>query len=109
MARDPGLEELVADDLRDVQDIVTKTMFGGICWMWRGNLLCGARTDGMLARLGKGNDDWAIALPNVEPMIMGVRRMEGWVRLSPDGIGDDALRQRLLEGAQAFVATLPPK
>ena len=30
-------------------------MFGGWAWLLRGNLVCGAREDGLLARLGKGS------------------------------------------------------
>lgn len=109
MARDRGLEETVSDGLRHLDGLVVKTMFGGVAWLWQGNLLCGARDDGILARLGKGNDGWAVAMPGIAPMVMGARRMEGWVRLSPDAAGDDALRQRLLRAAEDFVRTLPPK
>lgn len=109
MARDRGLEETVSDDLRHLDGLGVKTMFGGVAWLWQGNLLCGARDDGILARLGKGNDGWAVAMPGIAPMVMGARRMEGWVRLSPDAVGDDALRQRLLRAAEDFVRTLPPK
>jgi hypothetical protein len=84
-------------------------MFGGVAWMWRGNLLCGARDDGVLARLGRGNDAWALAAPGIAQMVMGDRPMHGWVRLAPEAAGDDELRLRLLSAAQSFVGTLPPK
>ena len=50
MARDAGLEEMIRDELRGVHDISEKAMFGGWAWLLRGNLLCGARHDGMLVR-----------------------------------------------------------
>lgn len=109
MARDAGLEELVMSDLSGLEGLVEKTMFGGWALMWRGNLLTGARDDGILVRLGKGNDGWAVATPGVAPMMMGARRMEGWVRLAPEAAGDDALRRRLLAAARDFVVTLPAK
>lgn len=109
MTRDAGLEAIVAEDLASLADLRTVKMFGGLAWMWRGNLLCGARDDGVLCRLGKGNDDWALALPVAAAMMMGERRMEGWVRLSPEGAADDGLRQRFLFAARQFVETLPPK
>ena len=74
-------------------------MFGGWAWLLNGNLLIGARSDGMLVRLGKGNDDWALRLPDVAPMMMRGRALEGWVRAGPSAYGDDALRLRLIEGA----------
>jgi TfoX N-terminal domain len=109
MARDAGLEALLESDLSHLADVTRKPMFGGVAWMWRGHLLCGARDAGILARLGKGNDAWALAHPGIARMVMGGRPMEGWVRLSPEASGDDALRQRLLTAAETFVATLPPK
>jgi hypothetical protein len=109
MPRDEGLETMVAEDLTGLTDLHQTKMFGGMAWMWQGNLLCGARSDGILARLGKGNDGWALAIPGLSPMVMGGRPMQGWVRLAPEAAGDDALRHRLLAAAQTFVAGLPPK
>lgn len=109
MARDQAMERLVTADLAGLDGLRTTAMFGGLAWMWRGNLLCGARGDGILLRLGKGNDAAALARDGVAPMAMGERRMEGWVRLSPEGAHDDSLRRELLAAARAFVETLPPK
>lgn len=109
MARDEGLETAVAGDLAGLGDLRTVKMFGGLAWMLRGNLLCGARHDGVLCRLGKGNDGWTRDIAAAAPMMMGDRRMEGWVRLSPGGAADDALRARFLSAARAFVESLPPK
>lgn len=109
MARDAGLEQLITNDLAGLEHVTTATMFGGFAWMWRGHLLCAARTDGILFRLGKGNDAWALDLPGITAMIMGGRPMNGWVRAIGDAAADNALRQKLIAAAQAFVSTLPPK
>jgi hypothetical protein len=109
MARDKGLEELLRADLEDVAGLTEKPMFGGLAWLLNGHLLCGARQDGMLIRLGKGLDAWALALPGIGPMIMRGRPMQGWVRAQPVAFGDDDLRRNLLRAAAAFVGTLPAK
>lgn len=109
MARDAGLEEMVGEVLASLADLRTVKMFGGLAWMWRGHLPCGARGDGVFCRLGKGNDDRALAVPAASAKTMGGRRMEGWVRLSPEGATDDGLRQRFLAAARQFVETPPPK
>jgi hypothetical protein len=109
MARDPGLEELLREDLEGELGVTEKSMFGGRAWLLNGNLLCGAREDGMLARLGKDKDGWALALPEIAPMIARGRPMQGWVRAGPGAFGDDALRRRLLDAALAFVRSLPAK
>jgi len=109
MARDAGLEALVGEALQELAGVSTKAMFGGRAWLLDGHLLCGARHDGLLVRLGKHQDAWALALPDVEPMRSGDRVMPGWVRCGPSVFGEDALRERLLSQAIEFVRSLPPK
>lgn len=107
MARDHGLEALIEEELAETAGITTKPMFGGVAWLWHGHLLCGARHDGMLVRLGKGHDDWALRTPGIAPMRSGERRMDGWVMAAPQAYGDDALRRRLLDAAIDFAQSLP--
>ncbi len=109
MSHDAGLEELIRQELSTRSGISEKPMFGGLAFLLDGHLLCGARNDGMLVRLGKGNDGWALALDDIELMVMGDRRMNGWVRAGPAAFGDDRLRKRLLDAALAYVLALPPK
>ena len=78
-------------------------------FLLNGNLLCGAREDGMLARLGKGNDGWALELQGVIQMLSGGRVMQGWVRAEAEVYGDDESRKRLLHAALSYVETLPAK
>ncbi|MFT4039612.1 MAG: TfoX/Sxy family protein [Thermomicrobiales bacterium] len=109
MARDAGLEEVVRDELGDLPGLTGKAMFGGWCWMLNGHLLCGANHDGVMVRLGKGNDAWALELDGITPMAAGTRVMPGWVRVSPERFADHDLARRLLADAQRVVASLPPK
>ena len=109
MARNKVLEQLLGDDLAQVRGITEKAMFGGWAWLLNGNLLCGARNDGMLVRLGKGNDAWALATPGIAPMITQGRPMHGWIRATPEVYEDDALRRNLLKAALDFTRSLPKK
>jgi hypothetical protein len=109
MARDKGLEELIRQDLSADSGLQEKAMFGGWAWLLHGRLLCGARVDGMLVRLGKGLDAWALDIDGVVPMMSRGRAMPGWVRCSPAVYGDDGLRAKLLAQAVAFVRSLPPR
>ena len=84
-------------------------MFGGVAWLLNGNLLCGAGKSGMLVRLGKDNDGWALKIRGIAPMSMRDRRVNGWVRAAPEVCGDDALRRRLLKGALDFNRSLRKK
>lgn len=109
MARDYGLEEVVREELGNLSGLTEKPMFGGLVWLVHGHLLCGARDDGLLVRLGKGNDGWALAIEGITPMVSGGRPMTGWIWAAEDAYGDDALRAELIARALAFVRALPPK
>lgn len=109
MARDKGLEELIREDLCALSGVSEKGMFGGWAWLLGGNLLCCARDDGMLVRLGKGRSEWALELDGVATMMSGSRVMHGWVRCGPHVYGDDGLRGKLMAHAIEFVRTLPAK
>ena len=109
MARDPGLEDLLAEDLASVAGLTTRLMFGGLAWLHDGHLLCAVRHDGMLIRLGAGRDGWALECPGVTVMRSHGRSMTGWVWVEADALGDDKQRRRLLEAALDFVRALPRK
>ena len=108
MSRDKGLEDLIRADLPAGLELSEKSMFGGWAWLVNGRLALGARSDGMLARLGKGNDAWALTQPDVTAMISRGRAMAGWVRAGPAAYGDDKLRRRLIDAALVFARALPP-
>jgi TfoX N-terminal domain len=109
LARDKGLEALLSDSLARVPGLTQKAMFGGWAWLVNGNLLCAARSDGMLVRLGKENEAWALEIPGVALMVMRGRSMRGWLRAAPAVYANDALRDRLVEGALEFNRSLPKK
>jgi len=109
MARDRGLETLIGEELASIRGVTEKGMFGGWVWLVDGHLLCGARTASLMVRLGKGRDAWALAIDGVEPMFSGTRRMQGWVRAAPHVYDQARTRRKLLDGALAFVRSLPPK
>jgi TfoX N-terminal domain len=109
MVRDKGLEALLQDELGPMAGVTDKAMFGGWAWLLEGHLFCGARDDGMLLRLGKGLDAWALEIEGVMPMLSRGKHMHGWVRADASVYGDDELRQKLIAASLEFVRTLPKK
>jgi hypothetical protein len=47
------VEQLLNELLEAVPGLTQKAMFSGWAWLINSNLLCGARSDGMLARVGR--------------------------------------------------------
>ncbi|WP_226621229.1 TfoX/Sxy family protein [Alloyangia pacifica] len=109
MSYDEGLAEMVRDDIGSLPGLSEKRMFGALCFLLDGNMICGVRAEGGLYRVGKAMQDDATALEAVGPAIMGGRRMGGYVEAAPEAMADDATRARLTALALAFVRGLPPK
>jgi hypothetical protein len=106
-------DEAVAATLRAAlagrAGIEERRMFGALCFMLRGNMLCGALSDGGFFRVGKPGEPAALARPGVARMAMRDRPMPGIVRVPPAAVSNPGLRSELLGLALAFVAPLPPK
>lgn len=109
MAHDEGLAELMREDMSALEGLEEKRMFGGICFMHRGHMLCGVHKDGAMYRVGKVHHEAALAMDGVGPMTMTGRPMGGLVDVDPDAMGDDALRTQLLKLSLDFTASLPAK
>ena len=109
MARDSGLEEVVREYLENLPGLSGKAMFGSWCWLVDGGLLCCASQEGVMMRLGKGHEAWALEIDGITPFINGQRPMPGWVLVAPETFADDALARKLIGTALAFVQGLPPK
>jgi hypothetical protein len=109
MARDKGMEAMLADDLKAVVGLTQKSMFGGMAWMLHDRLLCCAGSTGLLYRVGLEAAQQALSTPGVTPMLSGKRLMKGWVRVQHEACAEDALRERLLQDALTFVCSLPPR
>jgi len=109
MAYDEGLAELMRDDLADLSGIVEKRMFGGLCFMWNGNMLCGVHTGGGMFRVGKDNHAEALAIEGAEPMAFTGRPMGGMIDVSDEAMATDSTRADCLRLAMEFVGALPAK
>jgi len=109
MGRDLGLEEEMRERLAHVPNLSEKRMFGGMAWLVDGKLLCAARDDGALLRLGKGNDRSALETKGVIPMVSRGRTMSGWIRVEPSLFADDKFSTEIIAAALRFVHSLPSK
>ncbi|MEM9048017.1 MAG: TfoX/Sxy family protein [Pseudomonadota bacterium] len=100
---------ILRDALTGLPGISEKRMFGGLCFLLNGNMLCGSWKHGGMVRVGKARAAAAMTEPGVDAMTATGRRMSGLVRLAPEVLEDDAARGRLLALALAFVGALPAK
>jgi hypothetical protein len=84
-------------------------MFGGLCFLLYGNMLCGVHKDGIMYRVGKDHHDAALAIDGAHDMMFTGRKMSGFIDIDADAVDDDEKRKAWLGMAFDFVSNLPAK
>jgi TfoX/Sxy family transcriptional regulator of competence genes len=88
--------------------VVIKRMFGGRIFMMDGNMLCGVSPKGLMVRVGAVGESAALERPFATRLRPG-KGMAGFLRVTPEGVADNADLDDWVERALAYVDTLPPK
>ena len=109
MAYDETLADIQRQDLEGLEGVSEKKMFGGLCFLLNGNMLCGVHKGGAMYRVGKGNEAEALTVEGAEPMAFTGRKMGGIIDVSDDAVEDPERRARLRALALEFVGSLPAK
>lgn len=106
------MNEVLAARLRKAftgrRNVAEKKMFGGVCFLLRGNMLCGMGEDKFMFRVGKAQDAAALQRPGAKPMDLTGRAMKGFVWVDPRRCGARALK-RWIAMAEDYVGRLPAK
>jgi hypothetical protein len=109
MAYSEDHAQIFRDALSDLPGITEKKMFGGLCCMLNGNMLCGVHKGGGMARVGKDNEADALNCDGVDPLSFTGRPMGGMVDISEASIAHDGIRDVVLPLVKEFVGSLPQK
>ena len=90
--------------------MVEKKMFGGVGFIFRGNLVCGVQGEDMIVRVGVDNNDGALSQPHVRPfMVMPGKPMAGWVLVAPEGTSTEQDLEKWVHAGFEYASTLPEK
>ena len=113
MAFDETTAELVRAALDGDPRITEKKMFGGLCFLLNGNMLCGVHSrkvgGGAMFRVSPEDEPQALRTPGAKPMEMTGRRMKGFVDVSAESLDEDAVLKAMLGLALAYVGPMPAK
>lgn len=102
------LAERVRKALAGRRGVSEKRMFGGVCFLLNGNMLCGTGTGKFMFRVGKAAHAAAVKRRGAEPMEMNGRTMEGFLWVDPAACDARGLRS-WLGLAVDYVGALPRK
>ena len=109
MAYEESHAQIFRDALAHEPGITEKKMFGGLCFLLNGNMLCGVHKDGAMARVGKDLEAAALELDGVDPLSFTGRKMGGLVEMTEAALEDESIREVVLSLALEFVGEMPAK
>jgi TfoX/Sxy family transcriptional regulator of competence genes len=106
-------EELAARIREHVagEPVVEKKMFGGLAFLLNGHMgVSASGQGGLLVRVDPADSEALLAEPGVTLMQMGNRApMDGWLRVAPEAVAEEAVLGRWVQRGLAFARSLPPK
>jgi TfoX/Sxy family transcriptional regulator of competence genes len=110
MAFDEQLAQRVRERLDERPDIDERRMFGGLAFLFAGNLCCGIHGDELIVRLEPGDAAQLLVTgSDVRPFDVTGRPMRGWLLIGPRATAEDDELHGWIERSVAFASGLPPK
>lgn len=109
MAYDADLAARIRQCLARRRGIAEKKMFGGIGFLWHGNMCVGIWKDALVARVGPEAYETSLREPGVREFDITGRAMQGWVLVGANAVETEADVKAWVESCLNFVRTLPPK
>jgi TfoX/Sxy family transcriptional regulator of competence genes len=110
MAYDKEMENKIGLLYGQAEELASKRMFGGVCYLYRGNMAFGIYKDNLIIRLG--SDDEATAFLKAGkalPFDITGRAMKGWVMVPKSKLAKTEDYKRWLDMGLAFAKSLPKK
>jgi len=109
MAYSKELAERVRERLRHLPGFMERKMFGGVCFLFDGNMGCGILNEDIIIRVGRDAYESALALAHTKKFDITGKAMSGWVMVSPEGHVSDRHLDEWLQIGVSFATSLPPK
>ncbi|MFC1585564.1 TfoX/Sxy family protein [Fibrobacterota bacterium] len=91
------------------KNTVKKKMFGGICYLLRGNMCFGIYKDFLIIRAGEDKARESLKFPGTRPFDITGKPMKGWVMVEPALWRKPKALPGWLELGKKLALTLPPK
>ena len=109
MAYDEQLAARVHDLIAERDGFTEKKMFGGVGYLFFGNMACGVNKENLIVRVGPDHYQEALSDPNTIVFDITGRPMTGWVAVKPSGTHHDSDLRVWIDRGVSFALSLPPK
>lgn len=109
MPYNTGLEEKIDGLTARWKDFGKKKMFGGICYLVKGNMCFGIWKDFLIVRMDKAQGEKSLRLKNTRPFDITGSAMAGWIMVDEAGWKSAAGLAKWLKIGKEFALSLPEK
>ena len=110
MAYDEELAKRVRELVGPASEFTEKKMFGGLAFLVGGNMAVAASgKGGLMVRVDPGRDGELLAKPHRRAIEMGGREIDGWLRVSAEGLGTKRELEPWVKRGVAYARSLPAK
>tara|TARA_R110002124_G_scaffold183002_1_gene350372 strand:+ start:152 stop:502 length:351 start_codon:yes stop_codon:yes gene_type:complete len=86
MAYDNQLYERLLSSLQSLENVETKFMFGGVCFMVNDKMCIGIIQDNLMCRIGPEQYEKALEMPGCRPMDFASKPMKGYVYVEKESV-----------------------
>ena len=91
MAYDVELADRIRQLIASEPGVTEKKMFGGLSFLLDGRMSVSVSGQGgLLLRVDPDEQERLLARPHASPFVMRQKPMDGWLRVSAEGVEDDA-------------------
>jgi hypothetical protein len=108
MAYDETLAKRIDELIKEKRNFSGKKMFGGIGYLYKGNMCIGVHKDELIIRYDPEKTEEINKTKNVRVFDITGRPMKGWSLVAPEACKGSLLKQ-WFDLSFDFVKSLPPK
>ena len=110
MAYDEDLANRIRELIAAEPAVTEKKMFGGLGFMVGGHMAVAASGQGgLLVHVDPDETEALVELPHASRMEMRGREMNGWVRVTAEGLGTHDELEPWVSRGVGYARSLPPK
>jgi len=103
------LETAIDSAVKRWKDVDKKKMFGGVCYLLKGNMCFGILKDFLIVRMDKEQGEKSLKARNVKPFDITGRPMAGWVMVEEAGWKSAVGLAKWIGIGKGFALSLPEK